>query len=54
MTWFDAIHELCLQVSYIKTIQDILETAVSECMITADQARFIADDCGVDSLTFEG
>jgi hypothetical protein len=42
MSWYDAIRELCSFVVLETTIQDILETAVEENMLTRDEALEIA------------
>jgi hypothetical protein len=47
MTWFEAIRELCAFVVHESTIDDILETAVEENMLTSEEAKEIANECGL-------
>lgn len=42
------LREICLQVCYIATVQDILQSAVEECMISEEVARSIAAAAKVD------
>lgn len=52
MTWLEAISELCRQLDSETTIDDILVTAVDENMITADDARAIALNIGLEGSQF--
>jgi hypothetical protein len=44
MNWYNCIRELCSFVVHESTIQDILETAVEENMLTRDEALKIASE----------
>ena len=44
----EVIREVCLQCSWAFTVQDILQTAVDECMLTEEVARTIAAEAGVE------
>lgn len=52
MTWYDALFELCNQVGYEDTVDDILDTAIEEQMLSRSQAgqiiRAIGQDWKVD------
>ena len=44
MGWFEMLRELCNFVVLDTTIQDVLETAVEENMLTLEEARQIAHE----------